>query len=120
MRPIPPFLAAALIVLTVGASAQERRPNPAPSGPALDERAWAEEKCRRYRADWQEALRRFGTVGLGRSFIDRHEAFVAGGCTGEHDVCPRSEREIALANILTIRAMNAGMASTFVPFACRD
>jgi hypothetical protein len=79
-----------------------------------------EEKCARYRAAWQDALSRWGTEGLSRTFLDRHEAFIAGGCTGAHDVCPRSPREIELANILTVRSMNAGMASTFVPFACRD
>jgi hypothetical protein len=35
------------------------------------------------------------------------------------DVCPRSGEEIETANVLTIAAMNAGMASTFLPFACR-
>jgi len=35
-------------------------------------------------------------------------------------VCPRSPEEFARADIMTILAMNAGMASTFLPFACRS
>jgi hypothetical protein len=62
---------------------------------------------------------RFGTVGLGPAFIELHDAFIASGCTGASDVCPRSDREIEIANILTIAAINAGTASTFPPFACR-
>jgi hypothetical protein len=82
-------------------------------------RNWTEEKCHRYSQATADALRRWGTDGLGRDFLDRHARFIAGGCTGEADVCPRSPREIELANILTVRALNAGMASTFLPFACR-
>lgn len=79
---------------------------------------WTAEKCRRYGKDWSEALGRFGRAGLSPAFLERHEAFVAGGCIGPADVCPRSARELDLANVLVIRAMNAGMASTFLPFAC--
>ncbi len=82
-------------------------------------RSWTEEKCHRYSQAAADALRRWGTDGLGRDFLDRHARFIASGCTGEADVCPRSPREIELANILTVRALNAGMASTFLPFACR-
>lgn len=34
------------------------------------------------------------------------------------DVCPVTEAELELANLLTIMTMNEGMASTFVPFKC--
>ena len=44
---------------------------------------------------------------------------LAGGCLGPADICPRAGAETELANLLTIRAMNAGMASTFLPWACR-
>lgn len=80
---------------------------------------WRAEKCERYRKDWREALRRRGPAGLSAEFITGHEAFLAAGCPTPGDVCPRSREELALANILTIRAMNAGMASTFLPFRCR-
>jgi len=82
-------------------------------------RDWSAEKCRRYREASEEALRRFGREGLGEDFLARHAAFLDRGCVGPADVCPRTSRELALANILVIRAMNAGMASTFPPFACR-
>ena len=82
-------------------------------------RSWPEVKCDRYKAAWAEALSRRGRAGLGPAFIERHGAFIASGCTAAADVCPRSEEELAMANILTIAAMNFGTASTFLPFACR-
>ena len=81
---------------------------------------WMREKCARYSAAWAGALDRQGTAGLGAEFLARHAAFLASGCTAPADVCPRSEEEFALANIMIVRAMNAGAASTFPPFACRD
>ena len=80
---------------------------------------WREVKCERYKAAWTEALARRGTKGVGREFLDSHEAFLASGCTTQGNVCPRSEEELALANIMVVAAMNAGTASTFPPFACR-
>ena len=91
---------------------------PEVSAQPVQQRSWTEEKCVRYKDAWQGALQRWGREGLGTAFLERHEAFIAGGCTGQHDVCPRSAKEIELANVLTIRAMNAGMASTFLPFRC--
>lgn len=81
--------------------------------------SWTVEKCNRYKKAWADALERFGRKGLGPEFIERHEAFLAGGCSDLTGVCPRSKEELDLANVLTIRAMNAGMGSTFLPFACR-
>jgi hypothetical protein len=80
---------------------------------------WSEVKCDRYKKAWTEALARRGTQGLGREFLDRHEAFLASGCTARADVCPRSPEELDLANVMVILAMNAGAASTFPPFFCR-
>lgn len=80
---------------------------------------WSEVKCSRYRDAWTGALARKGVRGIGQEFLARHEAFLASGCTAKADVCPRSGEELDLANILVISAMNAGMASTFLPFACR-
>ena len=57
--------------------------------------------------------------GLGQEFLDRHEAFLASGCTAQANVCPRSAEELDLANMMVVAAMNAGTASTFPPFACR-
>lgn len=81
--------------------------------------SWTEEKCIRYKKGWSEALARRGAKGLGQAFLERHEAFLASGCTSAPDVCPRSGEELEMANILVIVAMNAGTASTFLPFACR-
>jgi hypothetical protein len=83
------------------------------------QKTWRETKCERYRQAWAEVKLRFGTDGLGPAFITRHDAFIASGCTGDADVCPRSDREVEIANILTIAAMNAGRASTFLPFSCK-
>jgi hypothetical protein len=105
MRAFP--AAALLACLAVPAAAQ------APT------RAWTEEKCSRYAQSWSEALARFGEEGLGAAFLARHDAFLASGCR-TRDVCPRSPRELAMADIMTVAAMNAGTASSFVPFICRD
>ncbi len=91
--------------------------SPAQAAPSRE--SWSQEKCARYRKGWSELLARRGARGLGPEFLDRHEAFLASGCTARGDVCPRSGEELEVANILTILAMNAGTASTFLPFACR-
>ena len=81
--------------------------------------SWRETKCVHYREAWSAALQHQGTAGLGRDFLDRHAAFLESGCTHEHDVCPRSAEELALANVMVMSAMNSGTASTFPPFACK-
>lgn len=86
---------------------------------AQDAPDWRRTKCERYTKDWTEALRRFGPAGLSPDFLNRHDAFLASGCDGPREVCPRSKEELALANAMVLRAMNAGTASTFLPFACR-
>jgi len=83
------------------------------------DKPWREIKCDRYHHAWSQALARFGRDGLSADFISRHEAFLASGCRGLRDACPRSEREFALANAMTIHSMIGGAASTFAPFACR-
>ncbi|WP_439498257.1 hypothetical protein [Bosea sp. (in: a-proteobacteria)] len=81
--------------------------------------SWSEVKCERYKKAWSTATERRGTRGIGQEFLQRHEAFLASGCLAQGDVCPRSKEELDLANIMVIAAMNAGTASTFLPFACR-
>jgi hypothetical protein len=81
--------------------------------------SWPEVKCARYKKAWSEAIARRGTRGLGPEFLERHEAFLASGCTTKADVCPRSAEELDIANMMVVAAMNAGTASTFPPFACR-
>lgn len=102
-------LLGALLALGGGAVAQQR--------PGA---GWTEVKCSRYAATWPEALARFGRDGLGAEFLARHDAFLASGCRQRAAVCPRSAQEIALADAMTVAAMNAGTASSFLPFACSD
>lgn len=89
---------------------------PSRAQPAQD---WPAVKCARYKAAWADVLARRGPRGLSDDFIASHDAFLASGCTARADVCPRSPEELDLANVLTVLAMNAGTASTFLPFACR-
>jgi hypothetical protein len=97
-------LAAILVlgVLAGGAAAQ-----PAPS-----------RHCPRYAENWAEALRRFGAGGLGADFLARHGEFLASGCRSRVAVCPATPAEQRMADVMTILAMNAGAASSFVPFRC--
>lgn len=103
------FLVAAF-ALAAGAAAE---------GGENEPRTWTEEKCVRYRAAWEGLLASRGRAGLGHDFVERHDAFVAGGCTGEANVCPRSPQEFDAANRLVALAMNAGMSATFLPFSCK-
>ncbi|CAH0308243.1 hypothetical protein [Roseomonas sp. CECT 9278] len=79
---------------------------------------WPAEKCRRYAEAWSAATQRLGTAGLSPAFIAAHGAFIASGCR-ERAVCPRSTAEIAMADTMTLLALNAGMSGTFLPFICR-
>lgn len=101
-----------LLALAGPAQGQGQGKAPAPGD-------WRAEKCARYRDAWDEALRRFGRAGLSDDFLNAHAGFLARDCDSPRDVCPRSKEELALANVMVLRAMNAGTASTFPPFACR-
>lgn len=79
---------------------------------------WRAEKCRLYAEAWQQARARRGNGALTPGFIAANDEFIARGCGEKVPVCPRSPADFDMANVLTIRAMNAGMASTFLPFAC--
>jgi hypothetical protein len=111
----PTYLAAAFTILMACASAGAASPALAQSAPP----EWSEVKCARYKKAWSDALARRGSRGLGPAFLASHEGFLASGCTAKADVCPRSAEELDLANVMVIAAMNAGTASTFLPFACR-
>ena len=116
-----PHASALPIVLTLVSALLHAPPFHAPAHAAPEDTgpSWRDTKCVRYRAAWTNALARLGRDGLGDEFLRRHEAFLGSGCTGEHDVCPRTPAELNLANIMVVRAMNAGTASTFPPFGCR-
>jgi hypothetical protein len=109
MKTCPTALAVATLLLLAG---------PAPAQAAAAS-SWSEQKCARYKQAWTELVGRRGVRGLSGEFVERHEAFLASGCTARGDVCPRSGEELEVANILVMLAMNAGTASTFLPFACR-
>lgn len=98
----------ALSSLTCGAAAQYDGPG-----------SWPEAKCVRYKTAYAQAIARQGLGGIGKAFLEAHDAFLASGCLEGRDVCPRSKQELDLANTLVILGMNQGMASTFMPFACR-
>lgn len=100
----------AVVVLLAGGPAQALDAGP-------DD--WTLEKCRRYREATEDTLRRFGKGGLSDLFAAEHQAFLDRDCADPRSVCPRSPEELAFANRLVIRAMNAGTASTFPPFACK-
>lgn len=80
---------------------------------------WPRVKCERWRSAYDEALKRFGKKGLGDEFLARNEAFMASDCQTPPDVCPRTAEELNFANVMVMAGMNAGIASTFMPYACR-
>ncbi|MCA0424139.1 MAG: hypothetical protein LCH61_12595 [Proteobacteria bacterium] len=79
---------------------------------------WRAEKCRLYTRAWDRARQMPVFKSLSTDFVTQHGAFIAGGCTGPATVCPRSKEEFDFANMLVLMAMDEGMASTFLPFAC--
>lgn len=111
-----PVIALALMLAASALAAM----SPATAQNAAEPADWNEVKCARYAKAWEQGLSRMGRAGLSATFLERHAAFLASGCTARADVCARSDKEIALANAMIIMAMNAGMASTFPPFYCRD
>jgi hypothetical protein len=105
----------ALVLLPVSPASAQTEPAP----PSQITGAWPEVKCQRWRSAYDEALKRFGRKGLGQEFITGNEAFIASGCQSRSDVCPRSAEELNFANVMVTAGMNAGLASTFMPYACR-
>lgn len=79
---------------------------------------WQVEKCQIYTESWHKALDFFGTDNLNYSFIAQNENFITSGCTAPASVCAQSSQEYEIANALTLAMMNAGAASTFLPFRC--
>ena len=80
---------------------------------------WPTEKCNRYKAAYALLLNRQGKTGLSPKFLASHDAFLAADCQARAEVCARSPEEIALADKLTLMAMNRGISGTFLPFDCR-
>lgn len=80
-------------------------------------RPWAEEKCLRYREAWAGAVQLRGTAGLSAEFLAAHDAFLASGCR-ERAACPRNPNDIAMADLMAVAGVNAGISGTFLPFRC--
>ncbi len=78
---------------------------------------WQMTKCRVY-AEALERLKRESIEGLSASFLDENAGFIGTDCMQRMAVCPRTPADLDAANILTIATMNAGAASTFLPFNC--
>lgn len=87
---------------------------------SLDDLTWTEKKCVLYQDAWAVAISGMGQEGISAEFLKRNDEFIASGCTIQGNACPRSDQELELANMLTLMTMSEGMASTFVPFSCRN
>ena len=81
---------------------------------------WTETKCLRYKAAWGELVKHRGLTGLGQEFLTRHQAFIDTGCRASTNVCPRTDGELEVADMMVVAALNGGMASTFPPFSCKQ
>ncbi|QUJ75096.1 hypothetical protein KDD17_08590 [Sulfitobacter albidus] len=92
----------------------------APSAPAADPDDWSLSKCALYRDAWDWAVSTLDGPAPSDGFVAATEAFVASDCTARVAVCPVTDADFSLANMLTVMTMSEGMASTFVPFSCRD
>ncbi|SEQ25717.1 hypothetical protein SAMN05428969_2434 [Devosia sp. YR412] len=79
---------------------------------------WPEQKCAAYAAAWSQALDAYGSDQMNYAFMAGNENFIASGCADRAEICPRSAQELDIANALTLALMNAGTASTFLPFKC--
>lgn len=86
--------------------------------PVQAQSEWQTQKCAIYERAWTRALENFGDDNINYNFIATNENFIASGCTDTIRACPRSERELEIANVLSIVMMNEGVASTFLPFGC--
>lgn len=82
--------------------------------------AWQVEKCDVFAKALDRILARMGTDGVSPDFIANNRAYIASGCLAPVDACPETPKDMEIANGLTIATMNAGAASTFSPFRCRQ
>ncbi|RKE85687.1 hypothetical protein [Rhizobium sp. AG855] len=82
--------------------------------------AWQIEKCDVYRKALSDILDHVGRDGVSPSFLDRNAEFISSGCLADVDACPQTDKDVEIANGLTIATMNAGAASSFSPFRCRS
>lgn len=77
--------------------------------------AWRAEKCRLYTRAWEMAS---PGVALSPGFVAAHDAFLAAGCLIRGEVCPVSDAEKGLADLLTLMIVTEGATGSFLPFHC--
>jgi hypothetical protein len=82
--------------------------------------AWQVEKCEVYRKALADILDHMGRDGVSASFLERNNEYIDSGCLAAVDACPKTDKDVEIANGLTIATMNAGAASSFSPFRCRS
>lgn len=80
---------------------------------------WQIEKCEVYETALAEILDHVGRDGVSPLFLARNTEFIESGCLADIDACPQTDKDVEIANGLTIATMNAGAASSFSPFRCR-
>ena len=76
---------------------------------------WTAEKCRRDTAAWTTVSE---GVALSPGFLAAHDAFLASGCTLRAAVCPQTDPERALADMLTRMIVAEGATVSFRPVHC--
>lgn len=79
---------------------------------------WTQRKCVLYTAAWKRVVGDERPAGVSDEFVSAHDAFLASGCLDRGRVCPRSPRELEIADILSLMAVSEGMAGSFLPFDC--
>ena len=82
--------------------------------------AWQIEKCDVYRKALTAMIDHVGREGVSPLFLARNAEFIESGCLKDVDACPQTDKDVEIANGLTIATMNAGAASSFSPFRCRS
>lgn len=80
--------------------------------------AWQQQKCALYADAWARALDSIGSDDINYNFLATSENFIVSGCTETIAICPRSNQERDIADLITLVMMNEGAASTFLPFRC--
>jgi hypothetical protein len=81
---------------------------------------WQIEKCEVYAKAFADILDHIGRDGVSPLFLSRNSEFIESGCLADVDACPETDKDVEIANGLTIATMNAGAASSFSPFRCRS
>ncbi|WP_417823563.1 hypothetical protein [Thalassospira lucentensis] len=79
---------------------------------------WRETKCTLYQDNRDETRAAMPANATSNAFNQQEDAFIASGCTERIYVCPHSKAELAYANLMSIKMMNAGATGSFLPFVC--